>query len=37
MVMVASDLNAYDVVRHKKLLMAKDALEALSMNKQVVA
>ena len=37
MVMVASDLNAYDVVRHKKLLMAKDALEALSMNKQVAA
>lgn len=37
MVMVASDLNAYDVVRHKKLLMAKDALEALSMNKQIVA
>ncbi len=37
MVMVASDLNAYDVVRHKKLLIAKDALEALSMNKQIVA
>ncbi len=37
MVMVASDLNAYDVVRHKKLLMVKDALEALSMNKQIVA
>jgi large subunit ribosomal protein L4 len=37
MVMVASDLNAYDVVRHEKLLIVKDALEALSMNKQVVA
>jgi large subunit ribosomal protein L4 len=37
MVMVASDLNAYDVVRHKKLLIVKDALEALSMNKQIVA
>ena len=37
MVMIASDLNAYDVVRHKKLLIVKDALEALSMNKQVVA
>jgi large subunit ribosomal protein L4 len=37
MVMVASDLNAYDVVRHKKLLIVKDALDALSMNKQVVA
>jgi large subunit ribosomal protein L4 len=33
-VMVASDLNAYEVVRHKKLLVTKDALEALSMNKQ---
>lgn len=34
-VMVVSDLNAYEVVKHKKLLITKDALEALSMDKQV--
>ncbi len=33
MVKVASDLNAYDVVRYKKLLITKDALENLSINK----
>jgi large subunit ribosomal protein L4 len=29
MVKVASDLNAYDVVRHKMLLITKDALDNL--------